>query len=318
MSPRPPALQGMRVFDLSQGVAGPCCTLLMAAQGADVIKVEPPGGDWLRHGHTQVRGQPPASLAVNAGKRSLSLDLSQADARQVARQVAVACDNQITALYAYQAVASALIRRLRFGGGEAIEVTLAGAMATFLAPRIISHVISDGMAGHTEFLAPTGEYETADGILMIAVLKGADVERLFSALGHSNWLADPRFATAAARLEHAKALRAELDQLLLKRTSLQWESELSERGVMACAVRDIGGFVAAQAQHGLALVETTSVPGLGDCPLVRIPGAPAWSSRDPVPRPPTVGEHGRAILAEAGIAPDQAEQVLRSAVSPAA
>jgi hypothetical protein len=42
----------------------------MAAQGADVIKVEPPG-DWIRHGRNRVRGHSPASLAVNAGKRSL-------------------------------------------------------------------------------------------------------------------------------------------------------------------------------------------------------------------------------------------------------
>ena len=87
-----PALDGLRVFDLSQGVAGPYCTLLMAAQGADVIKVEPPEGDWIRHGRNRVRGHSPASLAVNAGKRSLALDLKQAAAREAALAVAASCD----------------------------------------------------------------------------------------------------------------------------------------------------------------------------------------------------------------------------------
>ena len=41
-------LSGLRVFDLSQGIAGPYCSMLLAAQGADVIKVEPPQGDWIR------------------------------------------------------------------------------------------------------------------------------------------------------------------------------------------------------------------------------------------------------------------------------
>jgi crotonobetainyl-CoA:carnitine CoA-transferase CaiB-like acyl-CoA transferase len=101
---------------------------------------------------------------------------------------------------------------------------------------------------------------------------------------------------------------------LAERTALQWECDLADRGLMVCAVRDIGGFVAAQAAHGLDLVETTTVPGLGDCPLVRIPGAPAWTRCEAMPRAPEIGEHGRAILAEAGIAPDQIEQILSTAL----
>ena len=69
--------EGIRVFDLSQGIAAPYSTMLMAAQGADVIKVEPPGGDWIRHAMNKVRGHPPAFIAVNVGKRSIVLDLKQ-------------------------------------------------------------------------------------------------------------------------------------------------------------------------------------------------------------------------------------------------
>ena len=44
----PGALDGVRILDLSWGIAGPLGVLLLAEQGADVIKVEPPGGDPFR------------------------------------------------------------------------------------------------------------------------------------------------------------------------------------------------------------------------------------------------------------------------------
>ena len=65
-------LSGLRVLDLSIWRPGPYATSLLVALGADVLKVEPPGGDPMRHY---------AGLfdAVNAGKRSIVLDLKAED-----------------------------------------------------------------------------------------------------------------------------------------------------------------------------------------------------------------------------------------------
>ena len=76
MNTRPYA--GMKVIDLSQGVAGPYCAMLLGQYGADVIKIEPlEGGDWSRGLGKRHGDQTAYSIPVNLGKRSLALDLKQ-------------------------------------------------------------------------------------------------------------------------------------------------------------------------------------------------------------------------------------------------
>ncbi len=86
--------RGLRVLDLGQGIASPYCAMLLALYGADVIKVEPPEGDWSRGlGAKLARGtQTPMSLTFNRGKRALQLDLKRADAKAILRTLALKAD----------------------------------------------------------------------------------------------------------------------------------------------------------------------------------------------------------------------------------
>ena len=80
--------RGLRVLDFGQGVASPYCGYLLAANGADVIKVEPPEGDWSRRLGTTYGSHSALSAVYNRGKRSLSLDLKRPEATDVARKLA--------------------------------------------------------------------------------------------------------------------------------------------------------------------------------------------------------------------------------------
>jgi crotonobetainyl-CoA:carnitine CoA-transferase CaiB-like acyl-CoA transferase len=75
---QPGALDGLRVLDLSQMLAGPICGMRLGDLGADVLKVEPPTGEHNRsHGFGSVRvaGETPTFLGLNRNKRSVVLDL---------------------------------------------------------------------------------------------------------------------------------------------------------------------------------------------------------------------------------------------------
>jgi crotonobetainyl-CoA:carnitine CoA-transferase CaiB-like acyl-CoA transferase len=76
-------LAGVRVLDLSAYIAGPYGCTLLADQGAEVLKIEPPGGDNLRHYPSTLTHESRAFIGVNRSKRGITLDLKQAADRDV-------------------------------------------------------------------------------------------------------------------------------------------------------------------------------------------------------------------------------------------
>jgi len=84
-------LQGIRVIDMTTVISGPVCTMLLADQGADVVKVEPPGGDIARR--TAGDGEFTAMfVSSNRGKRSIALDLKHPAALEAVRRLIAGAD----------------------------------------------------------------------------------------------------------------------------------------------------------------------------------------------------------------------------------
>jgi len=78
----------MRVLDFGQGIASPYCAMLLGVYGADVIKVEPPEGDWSRYLGTTYGNHTTLSAVYNRGKRSLCLDLKDERGIGIAKKLA--------------------------------------------------------------------------------------------------------------------------------------------------------------------------------------------------------------------------------------
>src|SRR4029453_6810112 len=87
------ALQGTRVLDLSRMLPGPYCSMMLADLGAEVIKVEEKKmGDPTRPSPPNVDGQSPPFAQVNRNKKSIAIDLKQADGRDLFLKLASTAD----------------------------------------------------------------------------------------------------------------------------------------------------------------------------------------------------------------------------------
>ncbi len=121
-----PPLAGLRVVDLSTVLSGPIATAILADQGAEVVKVEPPEGDTCRLIGPAKGDLSAMFIAVNRGKRSIALDLKSSAALEV--------------LHALIARADVLVSNFRPGVME--RLGLADAPLQTLNPRLVRLVIS--------------------------------------------------------------------------------------------------------------------------------------------------------------------------------
>lgn len=85
-------LKDVRVLDLTAIVAGPVATMMLADQGADVIKIEPPSGDLLRRMGTKHNGISGSFLSCNRSKRGLCVDLKTPEGREIVLNLAATAD----------------------------------------------------------------------------------------------------------------------------------------------------------------------------------------------------------------------------------
>jgi formyl-CoA transferase len=83
------SLDGFRVIDLTQGLCGPFCTMQLGDAGAELIKIEPPAGDFARRmGPPFVGDESAVFLSLNRNKKSVVLDLETSDGRDAALELA--------------------------------------------------------------------------------------------------------------------------------------------------------------------------------------------------------------------------------------
>ncbi len=299
-------LAGVRVLDFTTIVSGPYCTRLLADLGAEVIKVEPPEGDYIRTQPPLRDGRSAYFAHLNCGKKSLAVDLKKPRAVDLMRELAERCDVVVensrpgvmrrlgldydaldrrnprivycsisgfgqtgpwagrsayapilhaasgfdmvnlsyqdgletplnTGIYvgdvlggtcAFGAIQAALYRRERTGRGDYIDLAMMDAMLGMLIYEFQEAQFPVGKKARG--FPPT---RTKDGFVMIAFVKPNNFEATARAVGHPEWIVDPRFSTIQARMKHWAELMDLVGEWASARTSAECEEILDAAGV---------------------------------------------------------------------------------------
>ncbi len=388
--PTPLPLEGVKVFDATQGVAGPHSTMLLAQYGADVTKLEPLDGDWGRTLGKTYGDQCAHSVVFNRGKKSLAMDMKTEPAQKIAFKLASQADvvvesfrpgvmtrfgigyeqvkaanpqviylsvtgfgqegpysrlpvtdsviqafsgwmsinrdasgapqrigmvaiDVMTGLYAYQAIASALLRKFRFGEGAYIDCSLMQSAAAFQSAKVIEHYLEGGAP--QVLYVPVGTMQTEDGYINVTAMREHHYVSLCKALGRDDLADDPRYNSREKRIAREAELMPLIRAEFTKRTTAAWADALTEAGVMNAPVSTYDHYLADEHVKAVESISWMEHPGMpGTLPVSNIPGLARIGAQDALDRAPHIGEHSREILLREGWTLAQVEEFLATGV----
>lgn len=378
---------GLKVIDLSQGIAGPYCAMLLAQHGAQVIKVESLGdGDWARALGARYGSHTAFSIIGNMGKRSIAVDLKSEAGKQVVwrlldgadvflegfrpgvirrlgfdydavsarvprllylsisgfgqtgplaerpamdpvlqaytglmsenrgedgipHRVPVIVADMATALYAYQALSSALYARRDETHGRYLDVSLMQGITALQAIRLMACHLEGGTMKPGG--APGGVFQTADGWMSILAINDRDWKSLCAAMEMPALVSDPRFADPGLRLANDAALYAIIRPAIATRSCADWAHRLTEARIMHERLNSYAEFLAQPQVRETGLINWLEQAGLPQAvPVPMVPGTPPPLGNTLRAQAPVPGQHSRAILGEHGYAPGEIDALL--------
>ena len=204
----------------------------------------------------------------------------------------------VTALYAYQALSTALYARRDRPEGRFIDCNLMQAAAALQASRI-TEVGLEGVAAES-LNAPAGTYHTSDGFLAITLVKEEHFGLLCRTLDLPELADDPRYTNFADRGTHMDILGPLLQQRLARETTEVWAEKLRAAGLLAVPVLSHGDWLNDPHVRAIGACKTIPQPGLGPMAMPEVPGTAAIRPDDPRQAAPALGQHGREVLTGLG------------------
>ncbi len=251
-----------------------------------------------------LRDQPAYDQIVQgyAGVMSVTGDAASAPLR-----AGFPVSDTVGGLTAAMAIASALLGAERTGRGCAIDVSMLEATLITLG-WAVSNYLTAGVAptpmGNDNMTAsPSGTFRTGDGLLNVAANQQRQFETLCRLIGRPELATDVRFAERESRKRHRAALTAEIEAAFAARPATEWERDLVAAGVPAGLVLSVPQVL--DHPHVRERVVTTTFEGVAglDRPLQVLRPGFTLDGHRPTPQrpPPTLGEHGRELLREAGL-----------------
>lgn len=192
-----------------------------------------------------------------------------------------------TALAASFAISAALFERTKTGKGTFVDVSMLETGLSLMASSVTDYLYSGNPPQRRGNLANSrspgaGSFPCKTGVLSLGVNEEAHFKSLAVALGHKDWLSDPRFAERSERKAHAAKLSREIEAALAERTAEEWEPLLQSQGVPCARLRSLPEALRSEQMQARGFVQRTQtgvdVPTLpfrlGKVPFYA-PGSPA-------------------------------------------
>jgi len=210
-----------------------------------------------------------------------------------------------TGMLAFSGVLAALMERQATGQGQRVEVSLLDTAMNLMGYVAQTHWVSGQLprrmgTGHPA-MCPYQAFDAADGTLLIGVGNDGQWRKFCPVAGLDELRDDPRFATNAARV-------ANFD------TTVALVAELRAVGVPCSPIHTIEQAVNHPQLAARDLIAHTAHAKLGDMPSIGFPIAFNGSRPQPASAPPTLGQHSREVLADAGYDAGEIEALLAERV----
>ena len=263
------ALDGIRVLDLTQSEAGPSCTETLAWLGAEVIKIEPPGGEPARRGLSERPDMDSVFFCLlNANKKGVTLNLKSERGRRMFEGMAKTADVVVN------------LTRIHFREHH---------LGTRPIPR---------RGNRSPAAVPSNLYRCRpfgpNDYVFIHVANTDMWKALARAIGQPELAEDPRFADRGGRMAQVDELGALLEGWTEKRTKHEAMETLAGAGVPCGAVLDSAEVLSNEHLRGRGMVVDVEHPTRG---RMAMPASPIRLSASPteVIRAPLLGEHNAEV-----------------------
>jgi len=214
-------------------------------------------------------------------------------------KVGVSIADEIAGLQLVQGILLALLERQRTQRGQLVEVALHDAMLsmfTFQAQGYLSAgAVPRRMGNRHPSIVPYETFAAADGVIVVGVANEAIWQRFCAALDAPELCTDERFVDNPARVAHREELARDLASRFRRHPMAHWEERLQQAGVPCGKVRSLRHVLDAERSADREMIVDAEGLEMLGVPI-KLSSSPATAAR----RPPALGEHTEAVLAELG------------------
>ena len=225
------------------------------------------------------------------------------------KRIGLYVPDNISAIYAAQAVSAALFERTETKLGQHIQISLAESSSAFQAGPMIDSFLFPDANERGAVLAPAGDFQTADGWIVVASLTDEMFVRLARAVDREVWLTDPRFAQNIERKRNFVEMNAALAAVLKEQGNAHWLERLEAADVLVSPVNDYSAFKDAEQTRAMGYFGEIDQAPYGKLAVPHLPAS------DHALRPaPRLGEHTREILSESGLSGEEIDGLIHQGV----